>query len=227
MMERIGERAGENISFWERTSRKLYTQPLTESLATEVCVIGAGIAGVTTAYLLAKQGKHVVLLDDGPIGGGMTGRTTAHLVNALDDRYYEIEKMLGQECARLSATSHTAAIDFAEEIVREERIDCDFERLDGYLFLPPGGSVKELMEELEALHRVGLGGVQRVDSVPHTSISSDAVLRFPQQAQFHPLRFLNGVCRALIDSGGKIFTGTRVIAVEDGDPVKIRTADGH
>jgi glycine/D-amino acid oxidase-like deaminating enzyme/nitrite reductase/ring-hydroxylating ferredoxin subunit len=226
-METSGESAGANPSVWERTAQKFSTSPLHGDIKGDVCVIGAGIAGVTTAYLAALENRQVILIDDGPVGGGMTGRTTAHLVNAIDDRYVDLEKFLGEKCARLTAESHTAAIDCAERIVRDQKIDCDFERLDGYLFLPPGGSVKELMEELEAIHRVGLGGVQRVDSVPHTNISSDAVLRFPQQAQFHPLRFLNGVCRALIESGGKIFTGTRVIAIEDGDQVKIRTADGH
>src|SRR5947208_3910128 len=136
--ENPGERVGENISFWERTAQKFRTAPLSENLTADVCVVGAGIAGVSTAYLAAREGRHVVLIDDGPVGGGMTGRTTAHLVNAIDDRYYEIEKMLGQERARVSAQSHTTAIDRVEEIIRAENVDCDFERLDGYLFLPPG-----------------------------------------------------------------------------------------
>src|SRR5437763_15286827 len=158
----------------------------------------------------ARENRHVILVDDGPVGGGMTSRTTAHLVNAIDDRYIDIEKFLGEECARLTAESHTAAIHCAEEIAREHNIDCDFERVDGYLFLPPGGSVKELMEELEAIHRAGLRDVARVDSVPNTKINSDAVLRFPRQAEFHPLKYLNALAEVIVDSGGKIFTGTRV-----------------
>src|SRR5207247_11054753 len=98
----------------------------------------------------------------------MTGRTTAHLVNAIDDRYIDIEKFLGEECARLTAESHTAAIDCAERIVREHTIDCDFERVNSYLFLPPGGSVKELKEEQEELHHGGLVTAGRVVSVPST-----------------------------------------------------------
>jgi glycine/D-amino acid oxidase-like deaminating enzyme/nitrite reductase/ring-hydroxylating ferredoxin subunit len=226
-MKTQGEQAGANSSFWERTAPKFSTAPLQKDLTADVCVIGAGIAGVATAYLAARDNQSVVLIDDGPVGGGMTGRTTAHLVNALDDRYIDIEKFLGEECARLTAESHSAAIDCAERIAREHNIDCDFERVDGYLFLPPGGSVKELMEELEAIHRAGLVGVEPVDSVPNTKINSDAVLRFPRQAQFHPLKFLNAVTRVIIDSGGKIFTGTRVVSVKDGDRVTIKTQDDH
>src|SRR5437764_14011824 len=224
-MQSQGERTGAKPSLWERTTQKCSTGPVTQDITTDVCVIGAGIAGVTTAYLAARENRQVVLVDDGPIGSGMTGRTTAHLVNALDDRYVDIEKFLGEECARLTAESHTAAIDCAERIVREHNIDCDFERVEGYLFLPPGGSVSELMDELQAIHRAGLVTVERVDSLPNTKITSDAVLRFPRQAQFHPLKFLNGVAGVIVDLGGKIFTDTRVVAVEDGDRVKIKTAD--
>ncbi|MEY2479910.1 MAG: hypothetical protein QOI04_837 [Verrucomicrobiota bacterium] len=224
--DRQGERAGASISFWERTAKKFRTQPLAENLTADVCVIGAGIAGVTTAYLLARQDRHVVLIDDGPVGGGMTGRTTAHLVNALDDRFYDLEEMLGEECSRLCAESHSAAIDRIEAIVNEEKIDCDFEQLDGYLFLPPGGSVTDLKRELEAANRAGLA-VERVDRIPTGKFNTDGVLRFPRQAQFHPLKYLNGVAKAIVGRGGRIFTGTRVAKIEDGERVKIETAEGH
>src|SRR5205085_6945925 len=184
-MQRLEERAGANPSFWERTAQKFYTTPLTENLTADICVIGAGIAGVTTAYLLARENRKVVLIDDGPVGGGMTGRTTAHLVTMTDDGYAGIEKMLGEECSRLVAQGHTAAIDKIEEIVRENKIGCDFERVDGYLFLPPGGSVTELMKELDAIHRAGLNNVERVNELPKIKIKTDAALRFPGHAQFH------------------------------------------
>src|ERR687891_8340 len=121
-------------SVWMATANTPSQRPLKENIRTDVCVIGAGIAGMTTAYLLAAEGRSVVVLDDGAIGGGMTGRTTAHLTNAFDDRYVEMEKLHGAGGARLIAQSHTAAIDKIEEITREEEIDCGFERLDGYLF---------------------------------------------------------------------------------------------
>ena len=226
-MQQPGERAGAKPSFWERTAQKFYTTPLTENLMADICVIGAGIAGVTAAYLLAREGRDVVLIDDGPMGGGMTGRTTAHLVNALDDRYYELEKMFGHEFSRVSAKSHTAAIDRIEKIVGDENLDCDFARVAGYLFLPPGGSVTDLKHELDAALRAGLLEIQRVDRIPIGKFTTDGVLRFPRQAQFHPLKYLNGVARATIDRGGRIFTGTRVVKVEDGDQVRIETSKGH
>src|SRR3954453_23960301 len=113
---------------------------LGEDGAADVCGVGAGIAGMTTAYLLAREGKSVVVLDDGPIAGGQTQRTTAHLSNAIDDRFTEIEKVHGQEGARLAAEGHTAAIERIEAICGEEDIGCDYFRVDGYLFLAPGQS---------------------------------------------------------------------------------------
>ena len=226
-MQHPGERAGDTISFWERTASKFYTAPLTEDLTADVCIIGAGIAGVTTAYMLVREGRNVVLIDDGPVGGGMTGRTTAQLVNVLDDRYYELEKMLGQEFSRLSAESHTAAIGRVEKIVRDENLDCDFARVDGYLFLPPGGSVTDLINELDAARRAGLREVERVDTIPSGKVTTDGILRFPHQGQFHPLKYVNGLARAITDRGGRIFTGTRVVEVKDGDGVLIKTSTNH
>src|SRR3954451_5094392 len=128
----------ETTSVWMATAAVPERHPLGQDVRADVCVVGAGIAGLTTAYLLAREGRRVVVLDDGPIAGGQTQRTTAHLSNAIDDRYFEIERLHGTGGARLAAESHTAAIDRIGAIVREEQIDCDFERLDGYLFLPPG-----------------------------------------------------------------------------------------
>src|SRR5206468_1700238 len=154
-------------------------QPLTQDARADVCVVGAGIAGMTTAYLLARAGRSVVVLDDGPVAGGQTQRTTAHLSNAIDDRYTEIEKTFGAEGARLAAESHTAAIDLIETIAREEAIDCDFLRLDGYLFVPPGESKDILDREREAAHRAGLKGVELVARAPLASFDTGRALRFP------------------------------------------------
>src|ERR671925_627787 len=122
--------SGTSTSVWLATAAMPRRPPLQSDLTADVCVVGAGIAGLTTAYLLAREGRSVVVVDDGPVGGGMTGRTTAHLVNALDDRYFELERLHGEKGARLAAESHTAAVDRIEAIITEEGIDCDFERVD-------------------------------------------------------------------------------------------------
>ena len=129
--------SGQTTSVWMATAPEIPTDgKLTENTHANVCVVGGGIAGITTAYLLMREGQDVVVIEDGQVGGSMTGRTTAHLVNALDERFYEIERLHGERGARLAAESHSAAIDRIEEIVKTEAIDCDFERLDGYLFTP-------------------------------------------------------------------------------------------
>src|SRR5829696_10284089 len=107
-------------SLWMATADTPSQFRLKESIRTDICIVGAGIAGLTTAYLLGREGRSVVVLDDGLSGGGMTGRTTAHLSNAYDDRYVEIEKLHGADAARLTAESHTAAIEKVSQIVSTE-----------------------------------------------------------------------------------------------------------
>src|SRR5438045_8584441 len=166
---------------------------LNQNTSTNVVIVGAGIAGLTTAYLRARAGKASIVLDDGPIGGGMTARTTAHLTCALDDRFTELERLFGEDGSRLAAQSHAAAIDEVERIVRTENIDCEFERTDGYLFLSPEGSLKLLNEELEAVFRAGLSDVRKLDRAPLEFFDTGACLHFPRQAQFHPLKYLTGL----------------------------------
>ena len=155
-------------SVWAGTAEMPEFSPLQENLHVDACVIGAGIAGLTTAYLLARSGKQVAVLDDGPVAGGMTQATTAHVTNMLDDRYFEVEKVHGRECARLAADSHTAAIDRIETIVRQERIDCDFTRLDGYLFLAEGDRREHPRARVRcrAARRAARGGDGRARAVP-------------------------------------------------------------
>jgi hypothetical protein len=86
----------------------------------DVIIVGGGIAGLTTAYLLSKSDKKVVVVEDGYIGSGETGRTTAHITHALDDRYYDLEQIHGIEGTRIAAESHTAAINLIESVVNEE-----------------------------------------------------------------------------------------------------------
>jgi glycine/D-amino acid oxidase-like deaminating enzyme/nitrite reductase/ring-hydroxylating ferredoxin subunit len=216
--------SGSKTSIWVDTAQVPTYAPLNENLNVDVCVVGAGIAGMTTAYMLAKAGQRVAVLDDGDIGSGETGRTTAHLTAALDDRYFSIESMHGEEGARIAAESHMAAINRAEEIARLENIDCDFKRVDGYLFLAPEHDEKLLQAELEATHRAGISDTVLVERAPLPFWDTEMCLKFPRQGQFHPLIFLSGLARCIERDGGRIFTGSHVDEVKDGSKPSVTTS---
>ncbi|HEX8499018.1 MAG TPA: FAD-dependent oxidoreductase [Pyrinomonadaceae bacterium] len=219
--------SGQTTSVWMATGDVGAFEPLAADAEANVCVVGAGIAGLTTAYLLAREGRNVLVIDDGPVAGGETARTTAHLVNALDDRYYELERLHGERGARLAAESHTAAVDQIEEIVEREGIDCDFRRLDGYLFVGPGQSTEELGRELRAAHRCGLTEVKYVERVPYEGHDFGAALHFPYQAQFHILKYMDGLARAFTRLGGLIHTRTHADKIEGGaGGARVTTAGG-
>lgn len=215
---------GKTVSYWEETAEKLQNGSLNESTEADACIIGGGIAGLTTAYLLAKAGKRVVVIDDGVIGGGETARTTAHLSNAIDDRIYRLEKWHGEQKARLAVESHTAAIDEIEKIVQAEKIDCDFARLDGFLIEAEDGE-DDLREELEAAHRAGLTEVERVENAPVKDFRT--ALRFPRQGQFHILKYLSGLARAVEENGGTLFSNTRAVDWTGGESPSVKTAAGY
>lgn len=218
--------SGLSVSPWMATADVPQLPVLAESTGADVCVVGAGIAGLTTAYLLAREGRSVVVIDDGPVGGGETGRTTAHLATIPDELFVALEKLHGRDGARLAHESHGAAVDTIESIARKEGIDCAFERLDAYLFLGPGQKASDLMEELAAAQRAGVP-VEHVAGVPILGMDVGPALRYSGQGQFHPLRYLAGLTRAIQGAGGRMFTGARATGFEGGSRPKVTTAAGH
>jgi glycine/D-amino acid oxidase-like deaminating enzyme/nitrite reductase/ring-hydroxylating ferredoxin subunit len=220
-------RGGVSVPLWPATAKAHEYPQLTKDLTVDVCIVGAGIAGLTTAYLLAKEGKSVAVLDDGPVGGGESERTTAHIANALDDRYFVLEKHHGKDGAALAAESHTAAIATIERIVKEQKIDCDFLRIDGYLFLAPHDDGKTLDDELAALHRAGLRETELLPKAPLDAFDTGPCIRFPNQAQFHIVRYLRGLAEAVTGEGGKIFTESHVSQVQGGKDAAAQTENGR
>jgi glycine/D-amino acid oxidase-like deaminating enzyme/nitrite reductase/ring-hydroxylating ferredoxin subunit len=226
MKEHTTNPGGDTASVWVGTFDVPTFPALGGNARADVCVIGAGIAGLSTAYMLMKAGKKVIVLDDGPIGGGESSRTTAHLANAMDDRIYVLEHVHGEEGARRIVQSHGAAIDRIEQIVRDERIDCDFERLDGYLFLGGKDTEKVLDEELAAAKRSGIAGIEKLPRIPDAGFDSGPCLRFPNQGQFHILKYLAGLADAIVRGGGRIYCDTHVKGVEGGSPCTVETDSG-
>ncbi len=211
-------------SYWKATHPPIVTAPMPGDLETDVCIVGAGIAGMSVAYELAAEGRRVVVLDDNAVGGGETGQTTAHLASSQDDGYGWLAKIHGQDKAGLVYASHAAAIDRIEAIAAAEQIACDFERLDGYLVLAEGDEDHTLDEALRGAQRAGFPGVERVAQAP--GWNSGPAVRFPRQGQFHPLRYLAGLLEALRRRGGRVFTGTRAHAIHGGDRARVVTDSG-
>ncbi|HUG11999.1 MAG TPA: FAD-dependent oxidoreductase [Opitutaceae bacterium] len=217
---------GHSTSVWMATVSRPEFSGLTRNERADVCIVGAGISGLTTAYLLGNAGKSVIVLEDGVIGSGETQRTTAHLVTALDDRYVKLARLHGEDGARLAAESHAAAIDTIERIVREEKIDCDFERVDGYLFNAPDQSDDPLDSELVAARRAGLTDIELVDRAPLPAFDTGRALRFRRQAQFHPLKYLDALAKCIARHGGRIFTNTHATKIEGGESAHVDTRNG-
>lgn len=199
--------------------------PLLTSTTADVCIIGAGVAGLSVAYECCLRGARVVVLDQWHIGRGQTARTTAHLVTALDERYFEIERLHDAPTASLARQSHAAAIDRIESIARAEGIRCGFSRVEGYLFVP--GEFRDpgllIARELDAARRAG------VDAEPLRStpglLASLPCLHFPRQAQLQPLLYLDGLARSIRVRGGRVHTGTGVAAIDASARPVVHTAD--
>ncbi|HUG41193.1 MAG TPA: FAD-dependent oxidoreductase [Longimicrobiales bacterium] len=206
---------GKTVSYWMGTSQALERPPLSGDARADVCVIGAGIAGLSTAYELARAGRDVVVLEAKHPGAGETGRTTAHLANAMDDRFVELERVHGEAGARIAAESHGAAIDRIEAVAAEEGIACEFRRVDGWLFLAAGAEETLLDRELEAARRAGLE-VERHGEAP-LPFATGPALRFAGQGEVHPLRYLHGLVAAIERLGGRIHGQTHALDVDEND----------
>lgn len=212
-------------SFWESEPAARAASPLAADATADVCVVGGGIAGLTAAYLLAGEGKTVVLLDAGPVvGGGETAFTTAHLAWVIDDRFAHVASVRGADVARAAARSHRAAIDFIGSVARTENIDCDYARVDGYLF-PGADGPGALRKEEDALTRLGIA-FERLDRAPAVAVPGPC-LRFAEQGEFHPLKYLTGLAAALRRRGGTVHTRTRVTRVAGGTPCEVATENGR
>lgn len=214
-------------SLWQKAGVPAFHE-LGHDLECDVCVIGAGIAGLTTAYYLLKEGKSVVVIDrEAYLGLHESGLTSAQLANAFDDRYFEVQRIHGHEAARLVAESHTEAINQIENICSVEKIDCEFKRVPGYLFLGPEHDLEFLKKEIQATREAGLQDVELLSRAPTDLFDTGPCIYYPNQAQFHPVKYLAGLAKAILNAGGSIFTETEATAVQKGPICKIITDEGR
>jgi len=215
-----------SVSCWMDLAPVIQAPRLMQDERCDVVVIGAGIAGLSVAYELARHGRDVVVIDRGGIGNGMTARTTAHLATHLDDFYSELISVRGEEEARLYYDSQVAAVNRIEAICREEGIEADFARIDGHLFPAEESHVSDLEEEYDACRRLGVA-CEWIEDYRLPGRAVGPAIRYPDQGRFHPTKYLKGLAQAILAHGGRIYADTVHVSDEEvTDGVEITTEAG-
>jgi glycine/D-amino acid oxidase-like deaminating enzyme/nitrite reductase/ring-hydroxylating ferredoxin subunit len=203
-----------NVSYWLATRGEAAGHPpLDGDRSVDAVVIGGGIVGVTTAYLLRRSGLSVALVEMDHIGAGASGYTTAKLTVGHGLIYRELERLHGEATARAYASANREGLDLIRHIVEDEDIECDLEPRANYVYATSPNDADVVTEEVEACSRVGLPAVE-VSDLPLPYPTSAAV-RIADQAQFHPVKYLDGLTRRFVDGGGQTFELTRVMEVSE------------
>jgi glycine/D-amino acid oxidase-like deaminating enzyme/nitrite reductase/ring-hydroxylating ferredoxin subunit len=219
--------AAEIGSVWRAGYDREATPPLPTDLTADLCVVGAGIAGLSIGAEAALAGLKVVVLEADEAGGGETSYTSAHLTNVFDAGFATIERHAGTDTTRLAANAHMAAIGRIEELSRTEGIDCQFQRVHGYLFAHNPKAAAIIADHQAVTERCNepFWKPVRLARAPLRR-GARATLRFPNQGIFHPLSYLRGLIDILERNGGLLFEHTRVTAVHSGEPARVETAEG-
>lgn len=209
---------------WDDATAMPEFQTLPTNTNCEVAIIGAGITGLTAAYYLAKEGRDVLVLEDGGVAGGQTERTSAHITAFLDRRFADLLNMYALEKTSKIAASQIEAVQEIGHIVACERIDCDFSWVDAFLLLGREDNTETLFDEMQAMQSVGFPQVVFGETSlwGHREIP---YLMLPHQAQFDVLKYMYGLVTRITELGGRIHCGTHVSGIEKGKPAELTTAN--
>lgn len=215
----------DNPSVWQQVQLPEF-EPLREDARADVAIVGTGMCGLLTAYRLVERGiASVALLDAGPLAGGVTAHTTAKITSQHGLIYDRLLKGLGREQALLYAQANQGAVEAYAAIVKSEIPDCDFRRCDSCAYVTEREERTRVEREAEAALRLGLpADVVWESELP---FAIDSAVRFADQAAFHPLKFISGLVRLLVDKGVRFYPHTKVLHAVDGWPKDaLRTAHG-
>jgi glycine/D-amino acid oxidase-like deaminating enzyme/nitrite reductase/ring-hydroxylating ferredoxin subunit len=220
-----GRAAG--ASLWAATVQAPSYPSLPGDTQVDVAIVGGGITGLTTAYLLQKAGKKVAVIEANALGQGVTGYTSAHLTFVLDSKFYQLIKKFGLSRARLMQQSNQAALDTIRDIIQSEHIDCDWAATDGYLYTESSEDDEVIRKEVTAARDLGIDASYTTEvPLPFPTYSG---VRFSGQAVFHPLKYVYALAKIIAGRGGQVFEHTRVTDLKDGcvitDKGKVKAAD--
>jgi glycine/D-amino acid oxidase-like deaminating enzyme len=211
-------------SVWEIKDMPEF-EPLEGDSSADVCVIGGGLAGAWTAYLLAKEGRAVVLVEADRIGRAATLYTTAFITQVIDTDLSDLVKMFGREKARLSWQAGGDAIDLIESVIKEEKIDCDFSRVPIYTYARSDKEFAVLREEAEQAKELGFGA--QLLGRPLEGFLNEGAMEVTQQAKYHPMKFLKGLVKAAQKHGAKFYEQTEAVDVSySGESARILLKGG-
>ena len=193
-------------SVWSNNCNFKKREALDKDISTEILVIGAGIAGILTAYMLKERGMRVVLIDAGKTAGGNTQNTTAKITSQHNLIYDTLISEFGEEKARQYAVANETAIKKYKEIIKEKSIDCDFEEKAAYVF--SRNNTEKIKKEVEAARKLGIDAqfVEEID----LPFKIKGAVRFNNQAQFNPLKFLKHISEELT-----IYEDTKSLEIKD------------
>ncbi len=215
---------GQPASFWIASTPETDYPILTQDLAVDVAIVGAGLVGITAAKLLKQAGKTVAVLEAGRISTGVSGHTTAKITSLHQLIYADLVKAIGTDKARLYGESNQAGLARVAAFVQAEQIDCDFERKDAYTFASAKADLDKIEAEVEAALKLGLPA----SLVKETGLPFEiaGAIKFADQAQFHPRKYILHLAKTIQGEGSYLFENTRVTQVEGENPCQIVTQGG-
>ena len=197
---------------------------LEEDIQVDVIIVGAGITGITSAYLLVNEGLKVAVIEAGEVLNGTTGHTTAKITAQHDLIYDEYIHNIGRSNARLYYEANTQALNFIKETVDQHKIECDFSQQDAYIYATTEKYARKIEKEAEAYEKIGIeGGL--VDSIPFDIEIQNAIV-MKNQAQFHPTKYLVHLLQLIKEKGGLIFENTTAVNIETGEQPVVLTREG-
>jgi len=200
--------------------------PLSHDTDTEVVIVGGGLAGILSAYTMAKAGKKVIVLEKNKIGRGVTGWTTAFITQSIDTDFTDLIKTFGKTATKEILESHREAIHLIKNIIDEYKIDCDFMECSNYVYAATKKEVKSLKEEADAAKELGLE-VKFFEDGSRLGFTNYGFFEIAHQAKFHPLKFLYQLADKLSELGVEIYEETEVTnLISDGNMVSVRTKKG-
>lgn len=212
--------------YWRNTVNIPEFHTLQEDRKTDVVIVGGGITGITTAYLLAQEGVKVVILEADRLLNGTTGHTTAKITAQHDLIYDEFIQHMGQTKARLYYEANTEALEFIRDTIHKHSIACDLHSQDAYLYATTEQSAQKLEKEYRAYEKLSIpGGL--VEGIPF-NIKTRGALRMNGQAQFHPLKYVAQLVQMITDAGVHIYEGTTAVNIEEeAQDTAVLTRDGY